>query len=60
MSATATIVTPLDFVSIPTRDIEAAAELYENALGLERSSAWQRPGEEPLGSSSRPARAPSP
>jgi predicted enzyme related to lactoylglutathione lyase len=26
-----------------------AAEFYEGVLGLERSSAWQRPGEEPLG-----------
>ena len=43
------IVTGVDFVSIPTRDIEAAAEFYENVLGLERSKAWQRPGEEPLG-----------
>ena len=43
------IVTGVDFVSIPTRDIAAAAEFYETVLGLERSSAWQRPGEEPMG-----------
>ncbi len=49
MSTETTIVTGVDFVSIPTRDIAAAAEFYENVLGLERSSAWQRPGEEPLG-----------
>ena len=49
MSAATTIVTGVDFVSIPTRDIARAAEFYENVLGLERSSAWQRPGEEPLG-----------
>jgi predicted enzyme related to lactoylglutathione lyase len=49
MSATTTIVTGVDFVSIPTRDIARAAEFYENVLGLERSTAWQRPGEEPLG-----------
>jgi predicted enzyme related to lactoylglutathione lyase len=49
MSATTSFVTGVDFVSIPTRDIAAAAEFYENVLGLERSSAWQRPGEEPMG-----------
>lgn len=49
MSAATRIVTGVDFVSIPTRDVAAAAEFYENVLGLERSSAWQRPGEEPLG-----------
>jgi len=49
MSATTSIVTGVDFVSIPTRDIAAAAAFYENVLGLERSSAWQRPGEAPMG-----------
>ena len=49
MSPATTIVTGVDFVSIPTRDVAAAAEFYENVLGLERSSTWQRPGEEPLG-----------
>ena len=49
MSATTSFVTGVDFVSIPTRDIALAADFYENVLGLERSSAWQRPGEEPLG-----------
>ena len=49
MSATTSIVTGVDFVSIPTRDVTAAAEFYENVLGLRRSKAWQRPGEEPLG-----------
>ena len=49
MSTATTIVTGVDFVSIPTRDVSAAADFYENVLGLERSIAWQRPGEEPLG-----------
>jgi predicted enzyme related to lactoylglutathione lyase len=49
MDTATTIVTGVDFVSIPTRDVSAAAEFYENVLGLERSSAWQRSGEEPLG-----------
>jgi predicted enzyme related to lactoylglutathione lyase len=49
MSTATTVVTGVDFVSIPTRDVSAAADFYENVLGLERSSAWQRPGEELLG-----------
>ena len=49
MGSTTSIFKGVDFVSIPTRDVTAAADFYENVLGLERSSAWQRPGEEPLG-----------
>jgi predicted enzyme related to lactoylglutathione lyase len=49
MSATAPLVTGVDFVSLPTRDLEAASRFYRDVLGLERSSVWQRPGEEPLG-----------
>ena len=49
MSTTTSIVTGVDFVSIPTKDLEAAAEFYGNVLGLQESSRWQRPGEEPLG-----------
>jgi catechol 2,3-dioxygenase-like lactoylglutathione lyase family enzyme len=43
------LVTGVDFVSLPTRDLTAATDFYANVLGLERSSVWQRPGEEPLG-----------
>ncbi len=50
MSTTpATLVTGVDFVSIPTRDFEAAREFYGDVLGLERSSVWQRPGHDPVG-----------
>jgi predicted enzyme related to lactoylglutathione lyase len=42
-------VTGVDFVSVPTRDLSASADFYENVLGLERSKMWQRPGQEPLG-----------
>jgi catechol 2,3-dioxygenase-like lactoylglutathione lyase family enzyme len=49
MSTQTSLVTGVDFVSIPTRDITAAADFYENVLGLERSKAWQRGEEEPLG-----------
>jgi predicted enzyme related to lactoylglutathione lyase len=49
MSARTSLVTGVDFVSLPTRHVEAAMEFYGNVLGLERSSVWQRPGAEPLG-----------
>jgi catechol 2,3-dioxygenase-like lactoylglutathione lyase family enzyme len=49
MTAQTALVTGIDFVSIPTRDITAAADFYENVLGLERSKAWQRGEEEPMG-----------
>jgi catechol 2,3-dioxygenase-like lactoylglutathione lyase family enzyme len=49
MSTTTSIVTGVDFVSIPSRDLEAAAEFYGNVLGLEESSRWQGPREAPLG-----------
>jgi predicted enzyme related to lactoylglutathione lyase len=43
------IVTGVDFVSIPTTDLERAMEFYENVLGLPRSTVWQRAGQEPVG-----------
>jgi predicted enzyme related to lactoylglutathione lyase len=46
MSAKAGIV---DFVCIPTTDLARAMDFYENVLGLERSSVWQRSGQEALG-----------
>jgi catechol 2,3-dioxygenase-like lactoylglutathione lyase family enzyme len=49
MSTTTSIVTGVDFVCIPSRNLEAAAEFYRDVLGLEESSRWQRPGQEPLG-----------
>ena len=42
-------VTGVDFVSIPSNDIETARAFYENVLGLEASSVWQRPGEAAVG-----------
>jgi catechol 2,3-dioxygenase-like lactoylglutathione lyase family enzyme len=42
-------VTGVDFVSIPSNDLEAAREFYETVLGLEASSVWQRPGTEAVG-----------
>ena len=43
------IVTGVDFVSLPTRDLLAARAFYADVLGLTASSVWQRPGEDALG-----------
>ena len=42
-------VTGVDFVSIPSNDLASAREFYENVLGLEASSVWQRPGHDAVG-----------
>ena len=49
MNISASLVTGVDFVSVPTRDFDAAVDFYGTVLGLPRSSVWQRPGEEPVG-----------
>jgi predicted enzyme related to lactoylglutathione lyase len=49
MSTAASIVTGVDFVSVPTTDLEAAMEFYGTVLGLPRSAVWQRPGQDPVG-----------
>ena len=49
MSTSTSIVTGVDFVSIPTSDFDAAVDFYGNVLGLENSSTWQRPGQEAVG-----------
>ncbi len=49
MSTTTSLVTGVDFVSVPTRDLAAAIDFYENVLGLPRSSVWQGPGHDPVG-----------
>jgi catechol 2,3-dioxygenase-like lactoylglutathione lyase family enzyme len=49
MTTSTQLVTGVDFVSVPTKDLPAAREFYENVLGLEPSKLWQRPGQEPLG-----------
>jgi predicted enzyme related to lactoylglutathione lyase len=43
------LITGVDFVSVPTTDLTAAMDFYDNVLGLPRSSLWQRPGQEPVG-----------
>ena len=46
MSAQTSIVTGVDFVTVPTQDFEKADEFYGDVLGLERSKRW---GEMPAG-----------
>ncbi len=38
MTATQQLITGVDFVGIPTRDLETAVEFYGNTLGLRRSA----------------------
>ena len=49
MSTSTTIVTGVDFVSLPTNDFDGALEFYGDVLGLERSAVWQRPGQDAVG-----------
>ncbi len=49
MSTQTSLITGVDFIAVPTQDIERATEFYENVLGLERSKPWQMPGQEPMG-----------
>ena len=49
MTASTSLVTGVDFVCVPTRDLAAAMDFYGNVFGLPRSSVWQRPGQEPMG-----------
>jgi uncharacterized protein YndB with AHSA1/START domain/predicted enzyme related to lactoylglutathione lyase len=49
LNAPIALVRGVDFVSLPTRDLDAAMDFYGNVLGLERSSVWQRPGHDAVG-----------
>lgn len=49
MTRTDPLVTGVDFVSIPTQDLERAIEFYANVVGLEPGPRWQRPGQAALG-----------
>lgn len=49
MTTAPPLVTGVDFIAIPTRDIEESRKFYAEVLGLEQSSVWQGPGEEPVG-----------
>lgn len=49
MSTQTQLVTGVDFILMPTRDLVKAADFYENVLGLERSKPWGRSIEEAVG-----------
>jgi predicted enzyme related to lactoylglutathione lyase len=40
LTTTTSLVTGVDFICVPTRDFDAAAEFYGNVLGLEVSKRW--------------------
>ena len=40
MSATTSVVTGVDFITVPTQDYEKADAFYGDVLGLERSKRW--------------------
>jgi len=46
MTNSTTLVTGVDFVTVPTRDFDKASEFYVSVLGLERSKRW---GDMPAG-----------
>ena len=48
MSRTA-LVTGVDFVSLPTQDLERATTFYAGVLGLEAGPVWGRPGSPAMG-----------
>jgi predicted enzyme related to lactoylglutathione lyase len=46
MNANTSLVSGVDFVTVPTRDFEQASDFYGNVLGLRRSKQW---GNRPAG-----------
>ena len=49
MNAQTSVVTGVDFVSVPTRDLDVAMDFYGSTLGLPRSSVYQRGTTAPVG-----------
>jgi predicted enzyme related to lactoylglutathione lyase len=49
MSTLGSLVTGVDFVSVPVSDLDAATEFYAGVLELPRSAVWQRRGSEAMG-----------
>jgi predicted enzyme related to lactoylglutathione lyase len=47
MATSTSVVTGVDFVSIPAQDLAASMDFYENVLGLEAGKTWGQ--ENPLG-----------
>jgi predicted enzyme related to lactoylglutathione lyase len=48
-TSTTPIVTGVDFVNVPTTDLDRARAFYGDVLGLERSAVYQREGRPPMG-----------
>jgi predicted enzyme related to lactoylglutathione lyase len=46
---TTSLVTGVDFVSLPSQDLGRAIEFYADVLGLERSKVWGKSDEDALG-----------
>ena len=49
MTTTTQLVTGVDFVSLPTEDLERSIAFYADVLGLERSKVWGKSDAEALG-----------
>jgi catechol 2,3-dioxygenase-like lactoylglutathione lyase family enzyme len=49
MTAATPLVTGTDFICVPVKDFEESRRFYAEILGLEPSSVWQRPGQDPVG-----------
>lgn len=49
MTSATKLVTGTDFICVPAKDFEESRRFYTDVLGLEPSSVWQRPGEDPVG-----------
>ena len=45
----ASLVSGVDFVSVPTQDLDRAADFYGSVLGLEPGPRWQPPGQPAMG-----------
>jgi catechol 2,3-dioxygenase-like lactoylglutathione lyase family enzyme len=54
MSVDTSIVTGVDFVCVPTQNLDAAREFYTDVLGIEASKVWGREGVEPMGAEFEP------
>jgi len=54
-TAPRTLVTGVDFVTVPTQDLAAAREFYADVLGLPCSAVYQRGEAPPWARSTRPA-----
>ena len=49
MTTADSLVRGVDFVSIPTQDIDRACDFYENVVGLTPGPRWQREGHPAMG-----------